>query len=99
MSENIDRAVEEKAMREHGLIGRGDGMGNAIYAIDISELPPQAQTTIQTIIHCGPFPFPRNDGKRYSNRFGDLPSGGTYLEFTVPTPGSADRGKRRIVAR
>ena len=34
----------------------------------------------------------------FGNRFGDLPTS-DYLEFTVPTPGVTDRGKRRIVAR
>jgi ribonuclease T1 len=96
---NVDRAVEEIAMRQHGLLGRGSEMGNALYAIDIAALPPEAQRTIELIAAGGPFPYPQHDGHRFGNRFGDLPSGGEYLEFTVPTPGLSNRGKRRIVAR
>jgi guanyl-specific ribonuclease Sa len=99
MPDIIDVAVEERALREHGILGRGDAMGNALYAIDFSALPPEAHATIQTIINAGPFPYPNHDGRPFQNRFGDLPSQGDYLEFTVPTPGAPNRGGRRIVAR
>ena len=36
-----DLAVEQKALREAGLLGRGGDMGNALYAIDYAHLPPQ----------------------------------------------------------
>ena len=39
------------------------------------------------------------DGTSFGNRFGDLPSRGEYLEFTVTTPGVSGRGARRLVAR
>ena len=43
MADNIDRAVEERALRESGLLGRGGGgMGNALYAISYDLLPPEA---------------------------------------------------------
>jgi hypothetical protein len=99
MTENVDLAVEERALREHGILGRGDAMGNALYALDYSALPSEAHRTIQTIINGGPFPYPGRDGTPFSNRFGDLPSRGDYLEFTVPTPGAHNRGGRRLVAR
>ena len=46
----------------------------------------------------GPFPY-RQDGAVFENREGLLPDAddGYYHEFTVETPGSADRGARRIV--
>ncbi len=96
---NVDRPLEEAALRLHGLIGRGGEMGNSLFAIDIASLPPEAKQTINLIAAGGPFPFPRHDGHPFSNRFGDLPSRGEYLEFTVPTPGVSNRGRRRIVAR
>jgi hypothetical protein len=98
MTSNVDLAVEALALREHGLIGRGDVMGNALFAIDYSALPPEAHRTIQAIITGGPFPYAQ-DGTSFGNRFGDLPSRGEYLEFTVATPGVSNRGARRIVAR
>ncbi|MFK2893205.1 hypothetical protein ISS98_18830 [Dyella flagellata] len=97
-SENYDRAVEEHAMRRQGMLGRGGGMGNALYSIDYDKLPPEARHTINLIISNGPFPYPVKDGSNFGNRFGDLP-GGRYLEYTVPTPGVTNRGARRIVAR
>ncbi|TMQ34421.1 MAG: hypothetical protein E6K70_07690 [Planctomycetota bacterium] len=98
MENNVDRAVEELALRQHGMLGRGDEMGNALYAMPYGQLPPEALHVIQLIISTGPFPNPK-DGSPYRNDFGDLPSRGRYLEFTVPTPGVKRRGKRRIVAR
>jgi hypothetical protein len=74
-------------------------MGNALYPIDVSSLPPEAHLTMQAIANGGPFLYPHKDGTPYQNRFGDLPSRGDYLEFTVPTPGVSNRGARRIVAR
>ena len=45
------------------------------------------------------FPYPK-DGIVFGNREGRLPRAqrGYYHEYTVPTPGSRDRGARRIVA-
>jgi ribonuclease T1 len=47
----------------------------------------------------GPFPYPRNDGVVFHNNEHHLPPerDGYYHEYTVPTPGSSDRGARRIV--
>lgn len=95
---HYDVSVEQHAMRRSGLLGRGGGMGNALYAIDHDALPHEARTTIALIIQGGPFPYPLKDGTPFGNHFGDLPNG-RYLEYTVPTPGVATRGARRIVAR
>jgi ribonuclease T1 len=62
-------------------------------------LPRQARDTILLIEQDGPFPFER-DGITFQNREGLLPNEprGYYREYTVITPGSRDRGARRIVA-
>lgn len=61
-------------------------------------LPPEATDTLALIAAGGPFPY-RRDGVTFENREGRLPARdrGYYREYTVPTPGSADRGARRIV--
>ncbi|WP_158840777.1 ribonuclease domain-containing protein [Saccharothrix deserti] len=65
----------------------------------LSSLPEQVKTTWELIGKGGPFPFPRNDGVTFQNREKRLPAkpGDYYREYTVPTPGSDDRGARRIV--
>jgi ribonuclease T1 len=97
MANNIDRAVEDHALRELGILGRGGAMGNLLYALDYDRLPPEARAIVQMIANGGPFLHPE-DGRPFGNRFGDLPRG-DYLEFTVPTPSLPTRGKRRLVAR
>ncbi|WP_338932412.1 ribonuclease [Streptomyces netropsis] len=64
-----------------------------------SDLPSQAHDTLRLIEAGGPFPYPK-DGTVFSNRESVLPkqSSGYYHEYTVKTPGSPDRGARRIVA-
>lgn len=61
-------------------------------------LPPEAFDTIDLIQQGGPFPY-RQDGTTFGNREGLLPdeARGYYREYTVTTPGSSDRGARRIV--
>jgi ribonuclease T1 len=65
----------------------------------LTDLPREARATLDLIRAGGPYPYPRNDNQAFLNREGLLPSRprGYYREFTVPTPGSADRGARRIV--
>ncbi|MFC8723422.1 ribonuclease [Kitasatospora sp. NPDC057198] len=62
------------------------------------KLPAQALDTLGLIARGGPYPY-RSDGIVFENREGRLPrqSSGYYHEFTVVTPGSGDRGTRRIV--
>ncbi len=62
-------------------------------------LPPEAQQTLALIDSGGPFPYSR-DGIVFQNREGILPnkSASYYHEYTVVTPGSADRGARRLIA-
>jgi guanyl-specific ribonuclease Sa len=67
--------------------------------VALSSLPAEASTTYDLIQTDGPFPYPKNDGVVFGNREDLLPdcASGYYHEYTVPTPGSSDRGARRIV--
>ena len=67
--------------------------------ISISALPPEGRATLALVASGGPFPYDR-DGAVFRNREGILPDEprGYYREYTVATPGSDDRGARRIVA-
>jgi ribonuclease T1 len=66
--------------------------------VPLSSLPPQASATVALIRHGGPYPY-RQDGVVFENAERHLPTEprGYYHEFTVPTPGSPDRGARRII--
>ena len=66
--------------------------------VALDELPPEAGETLDLIRSGGPFPYGQ-DGARFENREGILPDrpSGSYAEYTVETPGSPDRGARRIV--
>ncbi|MFJ3924423.1 ribonuclease domain-containing protein [Streptomyces sp. NPDC090022] len=63
-----------------------------------AQLPPQARDTLALIDKGGPYPY-RQDGTVFGNFEKALPrqQRGYYHEFTVKTPGSRDRGARRIV--
>jgi ribonuclease T1 len=67
--------------------------------IQVNDLPKEALTTLQLIKKGGPFPYSK-DGSVFNNYEGLLPkkSTGYYHEFTVVTPGSPDRGARRIIS-
>jgi ribonuclease T1 len=66
--------------------------------VALSSLPAQASDTVHLIEARGPFPYPQ-DGVVFNNAERRLPDEprGYYREYTVPTPGSADRGARRII--
>jgi len=66
--------------------------------VALTELPPEAQQTERLIRSGGPFPYAK-DGSVFGNRERLLPvqARGHYREYTVKTPGSSDRGARRIV--
>jgi ribonuclease T1 len=68
-------------------------------SVALAQLPPEAQSTERLIRSGGPFPHPRKDGTVFGNRerlLAPKPRG-FYREYTVRTPGSRDRGARRIV--
>ncbi|GAB3345762.1 guanyl-specific ribonuclease [Lysobacter tyrosinilyticus] len=61
-------------------------------------LPAEAHEVLQRIARGGPFAY-RQDGSVFQNRERRLPMQprGYYHEYTVATPGSPDRGARRII--
>ncbi len=78
----------------------GNDFTSRLPFVELSALPPEAATTVELIDAGGPFPYPGRDGSTFGNFEGLLPdrTDGYYREYTVPTPGSEDRGARRIVA-
>ncbi len=75
----------------------GAGFGTAA-TVSVAELPRQGRETYELIRAGGPFPYDK-DGVVFGNRERILPAQrrGFYREYTVKTPGSRDRGARRIV--
>jgi ribonuclease T1 len=75
----------------------GSAVGGAA-TVHVAELPRQGQETYELIRQGGPFPYDK-DGTVFGNRERLLPinTRGYYREYTVKTPGSRDRGARRIV--
>ena len=73
--------------------------GLALGEIERRQLPREAIETLGLIRQGGPFPYAK-DGTVFGNRERLLPlkERGWYREYTVRTPGSRDRGARRIVA-
>jgi len=80
------------------LFGTALARDNAGGAVTAEQLPAEARETLRLIDAGGPFPY-RRDGIVFQNRERRLPEQpkGYYREYTVPTPGSKDRGARRIV--
>ena len=66
--------------------------------IAVSALPAEGRDVLARIKSGGPFRYDR-DGVVFGNREHQLPERkrGYYHEYTVPTPGAANRGPRRIV--
>ncbi|AXB44314.1 ribonuclease domain-containing protein [Amycolatopsis albispora] len=64
----------------------------------LDSLPAEAGETYDLIQQGGPYPYPQDDTV-FQNRERLLPlcDSGYYREYTVETPGSPDRGARRIV--
>jgi guanyl-specific ribonuclease Sa len=67
--------------------------------VALSSLPPQVASTVHLVQEGGPFPY-RQDGAVFENAEHRLPreASGYYHEYTVTTPGSPDRGARRVIA-
>jgi ribonuclease T1 len=67
--------------------------------VSLADLPLEARQTLKLIEEDGPFPYSR-DGSIFGNYEKRLPlhQRGYYREYTVKTPGSRNRGARRIVA-
>ena len=69
-----------------------------VETVALASLPSEAQSTQRLIRAGGPFPYTQ-DGRSFGNRERLLPAErrGHYREYTVKTPGSRNRGARRIV--
>jgi ribonuclease T1 len=86
----------------HGALSGGAHSGSdqptAGTTVTATSLPAEARQTLALIDSGGPFPYDQ-DGVVFGNREGLLPDHdyGYYHEYTVPTPGSPDRGARRII--
>jgi len=80
----------------------GGFLSNKLPKIAIADLyrcRPEVKPIVSAIKANGPFPYSR-DNIVFQNREGILPSattGNGYREYTVVTPGSNDRGTRRII--
>jgi ribonuclease T1 len=74
------------------------GVATELGTVPLAQLPEQARQTEQLIRSGGPFPYSK-DGTVFGNRERLLPreKRGYYREYTVKTPGSRDRGARRII--
>ncbi|WP_405857414.1 ribonuclease N [Streptomyces sp. NBC_01515] len=72
--------------------------GTGTATVKLSQLPAEARRTVALIDEGGPFPYAK-DGVVFGNYEKLLPQQkrGYYHEYTVRTPGSRDRGARRIV--
>jgi len=66
--------------------------------VALADLPPGGREVFKAIGDGGPFRHDK-DGSTFGNRERLLPAErrGYYREYTVDTPGSRDRGARRIV--
>ncbi len=89
-----DRQQDDQAPQTQ-LPAKAPGPGE----ISVWDLPPEGRDTLDLIKKGGPYPYSKDDTV-FSNYEGLLPkqSSGYYHEYTVITPGSPDRGARRIVA-
>ncbi|MBX3654212.1 MAG: ribonuclease [Ramlibacter sp.] len=78
---------------------RPDDLASSMSAtVSLADLPRQGRETFEQIRQGGPFSYDK-DGTVFGNRERKLPGRprGYYREYTVKTPGSRDRGARRIV--
>ncbi|MFN9771215.1 MAG: ribonuclease domain-containing protein [Burkholderiales bacterium] len=80
-------------------VGARDDRVPAGAEVELRQLPREARETLALSRAGGPVPYDK-DGTVFGNRERLLPrqSRGYYTEYTVKTPGSRDRGARRIVA-
>ena len=78
-------------------------LGIGIPTLVANHVPEGVTVTLQSengMLGIGPFPYDDVDGDVFRNRERILPDEayGYYHEYTVDTPGTSDRGARRIVA-
>jgi ribonuclease T1 len=82
--------------------GGGDNSGSATATTATATVSSQEHGEIARVLTAvrtgAPLPYSQ-DGEVFENREGLLPAKprGYYHAYTVPTPGSADRGARRLI--
>lgn len=76
----------------------GDATPDKTGVVALADLPTGGREAFKAIVDGGPFRHDK-DGSIFGNRERLLPAErrGYYREYTVDTPGSRDRGARRIV--
>jgi ribonuclease T1 len=96
LSTNADPSSPERTTA--GTTPAATGARPGADTVAVADLPSEARRTLGLVEAGGPFPYDR-DGVLFENRERLLPAErrGYYHEYTVPTPGSDDRGPRRIV--
>ncbi|MCZ4100572.1 hypothetical protein C8250_010940 [Streptomyces sp. So13.3] len=74
------------------------GWASGRATVAAGRLPAEARNTLALIDRGGPYPYAK-DGAVFSNFERELPreKSGYYHEYTVTTPGSRDRGARRVI--
>jgi guanyl-specific ribonuclease Sa len=82
-----------------GTGGNVAGSYSGLAVQPLSSLPAEATDTWKLIKAGGPYPYPRNDDVVFGNveKLLPLKGSGYYYEYTVKTPGSTDRGGRRLI--
>ena len=86
------------ALVSGGVQAKGPAVVSDMATVALADLPAQGRETYHLIHQGGPFPYEK-DGTVFGNRERLLPGEkrGYYREYTVKTPGSRNRGARRIV--
>lgn len=97
-SNDTSTAGTQTVATTHPLVVTTISNDDDVDTVSTEDLPREAQQVLATIRRGGPYRY-RQDGVTFENRERLLPPHpkGWYREFTVTTPGSADRGPRRLI--
>ncbi|AQH03571.1 ribonuclease [Burkholderia sp. KK1] len=95
---SASQASAPPGLAASGPLAASGAQGSAPGSVTRAQLPAEAAETLRLIKSGGPFPF-GEDGVLFRNSATLLPqhARGYYHAYTVRTPGSTDRGQRRIV--
>ncbi|MDT7727462.1 MAG: ribonuclease [Actinomycetota bacterium] len=95
----VQNAVSDNAPAKTSSSSPVAGADSGLAVKPLSSLPAEAKDTWKLIKAGGPYPYPANDDVVFGNRERLLPlkQSGYYREYTVKTPGSPDRGARRLI--
>ena len=98
VASGLTAGVSIALMGTQAALAKGSSNPAAQSPVALGTLPAEAQSTYRLVLTGGPFPYPK-DGIVFGNRERQLAAKprGFYREYTVKTPGSRDRGARRIV--